>query len=175
MKRHIVILTLIVALLASVVAPPLAGQTSAAAPAQNHPAAVHNDSHASAFDKTRFLAHLAVAAFLVHYIYKKFKQGKLGRFHILTDIKAAIAALLAYHEIKKAYDIAKTSKSKTLQLLIAPITALTSTLGAMASKLKHGDTSQISTANGQENLLQSTAGSNGFGYKDQQPSGFKGF
>jgi hypothetical protein len=175
MKRIVVILTLIFALLASVVAPPLAGQTSAAAPAQSHPAAMHNDSHTSSFDKTRFVAHLAVAAFLVHYIYKKYKQGKLGRTHIFTDIKAAAAALLAYHEMKKAYDIAKTSKSKTLQVLIAPITALTSTLGAMASKLKHGDTSQISSANSLENSLQSTAGSNGFGYKDQQPSGGAGF
>ena len=63
-------------------------------------------------DKTRFVAHMAVAAFLVHYIYKKYKQGKLGRSHIFTDLKAAAAAFLAYHEIKKAYDLGLTKPTK---------------------------------------------------------------
>ncbi|HEX6509680.1 MAG TPA: hypothetical protein VF221_18780 [Chloroflexota bacterium] len=174
MKRRLVALVLIGVLLAGVFSSAAAGKVSAA-PARSHVAAIHTDAHAAAFDKTRFVAHLAVAAFLVHYIYKKYKDGKLGRTHIFTDIKAAVAALLAYHEMKKAYDIAKTSNSKTLQALVAPISALTGTLDTMSSKLKHGDTSQISTANSQESSLQSTSSKNGFGYKDQQPSGFSGF
>jgi hypothetical protein len=136
---------------------------------------VHTQAHAAAFDKTRFVAHLAVSAFLIHYIYKKYKEGKLGRLHIFTDIKAAAAALIAYHELKVAYGIAKGSNSKTLQALVAPINALTSTAGTLASKLKRGDTSQISAANSQESTLSSVAGQNGFSYKDQQPSGFSGF
>lgn len=174
MKLRVVALVLISSLLVGVLSPAAAGQVSAA-PQRSHAAAIHSHSHAAAFDKTRFLAHLAVAAWLVHYIYKKYKQGKLGRTHIFTDIKAAAAALLAYHEMKKAYDIAKTSNSKTLQALIAPMNALTNTLNTMASKLKHGDTSQISTANSQENLLQSTAGKNGYTYQDQAPAGGAGF
>jgi hypothetical protein len=174
MKRRIIVLVLLGTLLASAVSPTLGTRVSAATE-RSHAAAIHTHSHAAAFDKTRFVAHLAVAAFLVHYIYKKYKEGKLGRTHIFTDIKAALAALLAYHEMKKAYDIAKTSNSKTLQVLIAPMTKLTGTLSAMASKLKHGDTSQISTANSEEGSLQSTAGQNGYAYKDQQPSGFGGF
>lgn len=71
--------------------------------------------------------------------------------------------------------IAKTSNSKTLHVLIAPVTALTSTIGTLARKLKTGNTSQVSTANSQESSLQSTAGKNGYAYKDQQPSGFAGF
>jgi hypothetical protein len=169
-----VVLLLIGSLLVGVFSPAVAGQVSAA-PDRSHAAAVHQNSPAAAFDKTRFVAHLAVAAWLVHYIYKKYKQGKLGRTHIFTDIKAAAAALIAYHEIKKAYDIAKSSNSKTLQALVKPIGALTGTLNTMQSKLKHGDTSQISTANSQESTLSSTASSNGFAYKDQQPSGFGGF
>lgn len=174
MKLRLIVLLLMSALLVGVLSPAVAGRVSAA-PQQSRVAVVHANSHAAAFDKTRFLAHLAVAAFLVHYIYKKYKQGKLGRTHIFTDIKAAAAALFAYHEMQKAYSIAKTSNSKTLQALIAPINGLTSTLGAMSSKLKHGDTSQISAANSQENLLQSTAGKSGYAYKDQQPSGSLGF
>ena len=174
MKLKLVVLMLVGALLAGVVSPAVAGQASAATQ-RAHVATVHTRAHTAAFDKTRFLAHLAVAAFLVHYIYKKYKQGKLGRTHIFTDIKAAVAALFAYHEMKKSYQIAQTSNSKTLQALVSPMNKLTATLSAMSSKLKHGDTSQISTANSQENLLQSTAGKNGYAYKDQAPAGGAGF
>ncbi len=174
MKLRGTILLLIGALLLGVLSPTVAREASAATQ-HNQVAAVHTQAHAAAFDKTRFLAHLAVAAFLVHYIYKKYKAGSLGRTHIFTSIKAAVAALLAYHEMKKAYDIAKGSNSKTLQAVVAPINALTGTLSSMSSKLKHGDTSQVSTANSQQATLQSTAGKNGYSYQDQQPSGFSGF
>jgi len=174
MKLKLMVLVLISALLVGVLSPGVAGQVSAASQ-RSHAAVVHTQSHAAAFDKTRFVAHLAVAAFLVHYIYKKYKEHKLGRFHIFTDLKAAAAALIAYHELKVAYGIAKGSKSKTLQALVAPISMLGGTIGAMASKLKHGDTSQVSTANDQESALSSTSSKNGFAYKDQQPSGFGGF
>ena len=174
MRRTVIVLALVSALLAGLISPISAGSVNAA-PQQSRVAAVHSHSPAAAFDKTRFVAHLAVAAYLVHYIYKKYKEGKLGRFHIFTDIKAALAALLAYHELKVDYDIAKNSKSKTLQALVSPISKLGATLSAMGSKLKHGDTSQISTANSQESSLQSTSSQNGFSYKDQQPSGFSGF
>lgn len=174
MKLRVTVLLLITALLVGVLSPAAAREASAATQ-HHHVAVVHAKSHAAAFDKTRFLAHLAVAAFLVHYIYKKYKEGKLGRIHIFTDVKAGVAALLAYHEMKKGYDVAKASNSKTLQAVIAPMNALTGTLSAMSSKLKHGDTSQIDTANSQETSLQSTAGKNGYSYKDQQPTGFGGF
>lgn len=174
MKLRVVVLLLISTLLVGVVSPAVALEARAA-PQYTHVAAVHTRSHAAAFDKTRFLAHLAVAAFLVHYVYKKYKDGKLGRTHIITDLKAAAAALIALHEMRTAYGIGKASNSKTLQALISPMAALTGTLGTLSSKLKHGDTSQIATANSQESSLQTTAGKNGYSYKDQQPSGFSGF
>ncbi|MBV9281102.1 MAG: hypothetical protein JOZ41_13555 [Chloroflexi bacterium] len=174
MKRRLLILTLLAALL-SAVASPLAGRVSAAPAAQSHPVAVAPHSHAAAFDKTRFVAHLAVAAFLIHYIYNKYKQGKLGRTHIFTDIKAAAAALIAYHELKVAYGIANGSKSKTLQAIVAPMNALATSVSNMRSRLLHGDTSGVASVNGQQNSFQSMAKSNGYAYTDQQPSGFKGF
>jgi len=58
---------------------------------------------------------------------------------------------------------------------LARVLAPGGTLGALWSKLKHGDTSQIAAANSQASSLQSTAGKNGYAYQDQQPSGFSGF
>ncbi len=174
MKTRVIVLLLLSALLLGALSPMAARQASAAT-LHNQVAAAPTQLHAAAFDKTRFVLHLAVAAYLIHYVYKKYKTGKLGRFHIITDIKAAAAALIAYHELNTAYGIAKGSTSKTLQAIVAPIGALTSTASAMASKLKHGDTSAVSTANSQESTLQSLAGKNGFSYKDVAPSGFAGF
>ncbi|HEX8919477.1 MAG TPA: hypothetical protein VF898_13305 [Chloroflexota bacterium] len=174
MKKRLVILGLVAALLAGVLSPTFSSTVSAA-PQQSHAAAVSTHSHSQAFDKTRFVLHLAVAAFLIHYIYKKYKEGKLGRFHIFTDIKAALAALLAYHEIKVAYDIAKSSSSKTLQLLVSPIGKVTAAINTVATKVKHGDTSAIPTANTLENSLQTTASTTAFAFKDKAPAGFAGF
>src|SRR5579871_6239323 len=107
MNTRLVALLLIGALLAGVLSPAHAGRVSAA-PAQSRIVAVHIQAPAAVFDKTRFVAHLAVAAFLIHYVYKKYKQGKLGVTHIFTDLKAAAAALIAYHEMKVAYSIAQS-------------------------------------------------------------------
>jgi glucan phosphoethanolaminetransferase (alkaline phosphatase superfamily) len=174
-KRTLIVLTLLVALVTGVLAPRSASPASAA-PAASHAASVHTHANSAAFDKTRFVLHLAFAAFLIHYIYKKYKEHKLGGFrHIVTDIKAAAAALLAYHEIKVSYDIAKTSKSKTLQLLIAPINKLVNGFNDLKSRLAHGDTSTLNSLNAQQGGLQTLAGKYGFGFKDKAPSGFSNF
>jgi hypothetical protein len=171
MKLKLVVLLLIGALLCSVLTP-VAGGTAQAASARSHAASVHSNANPAAFDKTRFVAHLAFAAFLTHYIYKKYKEGKLSRRHLFTVAKAAIAALLAYHEIKKAYDIAKSSNSKTLQALISPITKLTAALDATASKLRHGDTSTIASADSDANSLQGTASHTQYSFQPNAPGGY---
>src|SRR5947209_5921274 len=163
MLRRFIVLILLSTLLVGVVSPIGSGQVRAA-PQRSHVAMSHTHSPVAAFDKTRFVAHLAVSAFLIHYIYKKYKEHKLGRFHIFTDIKAAAAGLIAYHELKVAYGIAKSSNSKTLQALVAPISALGGAVSSMTSKLKHGDPSQASTANSLERTLASTSRQHGFGY-----------
>ena len=112
MKRRLLVLTILAALVFGVTSPTLASSVSAA-PAGSHAAAVHTHSHPAVFNRTKFVLHLAVAAFLIHYIYKKYKEHKLGRFHIFTDIKAAAAGLIAYHELKVAYGIAKSSNRST--------------------------------------------------------------
>jgi hypothetical protein len=178
MKRWLIIPLMLVVLLVGIAIPAGPGSVSAATVAQA-PTAAHvgapSAAYPQAFDKTRFVLHLAVAAFLIHYIYKKYKEHKLSGFHFLTDLKAAAAALIAYHEIKKAYSIAKTSSSKTLQLLVSPIGKVQSGLSTAASKLGHGDTSMLSDLNSNVGSLSSVAAKNGFKFKDTAPSGFSGF
>jgi hypothetical protein len=177
MKRMLLVLLMLVTLGVGILLP-AAGSASAASLSREPVAAqVHAPAaaHAAAFDKTRFVLHLAVAAFLVHYIYKKYKEGKLSHFHFFTDLKAAAAALIAVHEIKVAYGIAKSSNSKTLQLLVSPISKVESGLNAAYSGLKHGDTSALNGLESNTSLLSSVASKNGFPYKDVAPSGFGGF
>lgn len=175
MKTLWIAVLLISALLVAVVSP---GTTSSVSAATTHSqaAAVHTQSHAAAFSKTKFVLHLAVAAFLIHYIYKKYKEHKLGRFHIFTDLKAAAAALIAYHELKAAYTDAKTSNSATLHALISPINLLLTGVNTAVSKLKTGDTSSLTSLNNQEGTFATVAKKYGFGFQDKAPSsGFSGF
>lgn len=163
MKKRILILALVVSLLMSVVLPKFA--TNVAAAPQVH--SQQTASHTQTFDKTRFLLHLGAAYFaLHHWVYKPFTQHKLGRFHIFNDVKAALALLFAYHEIKVAYGIAKGSKSKTLQLIIAPMNALGSAFSALASKVRHGDTSGVSAVASQAGSFHGLAGKKGFNIVD---------
>jgi hypothetical protein len=169
MRRFLLLPLAAVILAAMLVLPASPARVASAAPAtaQTH-------THVQVFDKTRFLLHLGAAAFLVHYTYKKYKEGKIGRFHIFTDLKVAAALLIAYHELKKAYDVAENSSSKTLQLLIKPMKELGNGLSAAIDKVKHGDTSDLDSLNSAQSTLQSVASKNGFNIKDTAPSGFSG-
>jgi len=175
MKRQLIVLPLLVALLFGIVVSPAASGQVSAAPARSHAAAVHTQAHAAAFDKTKFVLHLGIAAFLVHYIYKKYKAGQLSRRHIFTVIKAGGAALIAYHELRTAYSLAQGSNSKTLHVLISPLSKLSAAVSAMGAKLKHGGTSTVNSTYGQTSSFDSLAGSNGYTVKETAPSGGAGF
>ncbi len=159
MKRTVLALTLVLALCAGVLAP------STALPVSAHT----THAHAAAFDKTRFVAHLAAAFFVFHHwVWKPYKDGKLHGFHLITYAKAALALLFAYHEVKKAYDIAKTSNSKTLQLLLVPMNKLADGFNALSSKVKshHFSSGDMNSVNSTANSFQSQAGGAGFAFKD---------
>ncbi len=175
MKKQLTILPLLVALLFGIViSPAMSGQVTAA-PARSHPAAVHTQEHSAAFDKSKFLLHLGVAAFLIHYIYKKYQAGTLSRRHIFTVVKSGAAALIAYHELRTAYSLAQGSNSKTLHVLISPLTKLSAAVSDLGSKLKHGDTSTVNSTYGQSASFDSLAGKNGYAVKEIAPSGGPGF
>lgn len=92
------------------------------------------------FGKTRFLLHAGLAFGAFHrYLYKPYKAGTFAsgaNGRTTAIVKAAIASLFVYHELKKAYDFAKCDS--TLSKLVSPITALTGAVSNLTSNLKAG-------------------------------------
>ncbi|GAC1436792.1 MAG: hypothetical protein NVSMB51_09010 [Solirubrobacteraceae bacterium] len=104
------------------------------------------------FAKTKFVFHAGLAFGAFHrYIYKPFKAGNLTQGGILKHkkaaLKAGLAGLFAYHEIKLALKDAKSSP--LLSKLLTPLTALQSKLQALGTRLKRGkaDPAAIESAN----------------------------
>jgi hypothetical protein len=169
MKKTILVVTLVAALLTSIVAPAFTGTASAAAPAVSH-----NRAHAALFDKTRFLLHAGAAYFAFHHwIYNPYKahafaKGAPGRTKAI--IKAGIAALFAVHELKVAYGIANGSNSATLHALVAPINKLIAVLQTAGSKFKSNPSAYSDTTvnglNSSAGLLGTAASKAGYGIKD---------
>jgi hypothetical protein len=169
MKKRLLVVTLATALLAGVVAPPFTGGAHAAAPA-----ATHTRAHAAFLDKTRFLLHAGAAYFAFHHwIYKPYKahafaSGASGRTKAI--IKAGIAALFAVHELKKAYNIAKSSHSATLHVLVSPISKFMAALQAVGSKFKSNPNSYsdaaVNSLNSDAGSLSSAASKGGTNIKD---------
>ena len=163
MKRHVIVLALIGALLLGVMSPSVAVPASAASHARSHPAL---------FDKTRFLAHAGLAYFAFHhFVYKRWKEGgfKAGASHRTTNIiKAGIALLFTYHELKKAYDIAKSCHSKILCTLSKPLSALITKANAVANQLRGGQfsTSQVQDLTNSANSFSEQATKGGISIKD---------
>jgi hypothetical protein len=127
------------------------------------------------------VGHLPTAKFVLHaglafgafhrYIYKPFKAGQLHGFsHKLTIIKAGLAGLFAYHELKLA--IKDAQASPTLSKLVAPVTALGDKLKGVGSSVKSGnfDPSSIGSANGDITSLSGLAKQAGLSIPAREPS-----
>jgi len=142
MKSKLIVLGLVAVLLTSVVMPSFAGRAQAAAP--------------------------VTAFFVIHHEYTRYKQGYFaagssGRIRHLAV--AAVALVLAIHEAKVAYGIAKTSNSKTLHLLAAPFASLSTTMDTIRGKFAkgQGSASDFQSLNNATTSINSTASSNGLG------------
>ncbi len=166
MKSKLIVLSLVVALLTSVAAPSVAGRAHAAV--SPVPVASATNTHPALFDKTRFLLHAGAAFFIIHHEYGRYKQGYFaagssGRIRHL--VVAAVALILAVHEAKVAYGIAKTSNSKTLQLIAAPFESLSTTMDTIRGKFAkgQGSASDFQSLNNATTSINSTASSNGLG------------
>ena len=109
-----------------------------------------------AFAKTKFLIHagLAFGAFH-HYIWKPFRSGGFTPplHHKAAIVKAGLAALFAYHEVRLALQDAQASP--VLSKLVSPLTALQRRMSSLGSELKQGklDSSGISGANSSVNNI----------------------
>lgn len=135
-------------------------------------AAPRADSHPALFDKTRFVFHLGLAYFAFHhFVYNPYKAGdfKKGAPHRTAKIiKAGVALLVTYHELSKAYSIAKGSNSKTLQTLVKPLSALVGQASRIADKLKGGqyDNTEVTGLVNSANGFSRQATKNGVSIKD---------
>jgi hypothetical protein len=113
-------------------------------------------THTTHFAKTKFVLHAGLAFGAFHrYIYKPYKQGKFagGLFHHkVATIKAALAAAFAYHEIKLALNDARSSK--ILSKALAPLLAMQTKLGAMATQLRHGQVDPAAILSANSNAAQ---------------------
>jgi hypothetical protein len=122
----------------------------------------------------KFALHAGLAFGAFHrWIYKPLKGGTFsgGLFkHKLALVKAGLAGLFAYHELKLAIQDARASPK--LQKLIAPVTALGDKLKSIGAGAKSGnvDPSAITSANGDVGGLSALAKQAGISVTPQEAS-----
>ncbi len=119
-------------------------------------------------------AGLAFGAFH-RYIYKPFKAGSFSGAsltkHKAAVVKAGLAGLFGYHELKLALNDAKSSP--LLSKLLTPITALQAKLHELGTKLKggHVDPAAITSANTDIAGVSGAAAGAGQHISESVPSG----
>ena len=143
-----------------------------------------SSSAAGSGSTTASVGHLPTAKFVLHaglafgafhrYIYKPFKAGSFtrGSFfkHKLELVKAGLAGLFAYHELK--LEVADAKASPILSKLLTPVTALAAKLSALGSDLKSGHLapSSVQSANSDITSLANQARQSGASIPDKIPS-----
>lgn len=93
------------------------------------------------FAKTKFVFHAGLAfGVFHHFIYKPFKAGAFKKGapgRLKAAVKAGLAALFVYHELKLACKDAQNSS--LLRPLLAPLNLIVTTFNKLAAKLKGGN------------------------------------
>jgi hypothetical protein len=122
------------------------------------------------FAKTKFVLHTGLAFGAFHrYIYKPFRSGGFSPplRHKAALVKAGLAAVFAYHEIKIALMDARSSR--LLSKLVSPLTALQAKLSSLGASLKRGklDAGQINSANADVNSASALSAKAGQPIADQ--------
>lgn len=123
-----------------------------------------------AFAKTKFLLHTGLAFGAFHrYILKPlkagtFKSGADGRTKAF--VKAAAAALFAYHELNQAHDAALSS-DLLRRKVVNPLESVIAKIKGLPAALKGGDAKDILGASGGLDALKSAAGGAGANITDR--------
>ncbi len=156
-----------VLVLMAVVVLGVSGCGSSSSTSSNGAGATTGQEHTN-FAKTKFVLHsgLAFGAFH-HFIYKPYKAGNL---HGLGLVKAGLAGLFAYHEVKLALTDAQSSP--LLSRLVSPLTALQSKFQSLGTALKGGtvDKTAIESANTQAGVTGAASRAAGQPITDQTPT-----
>lgn len=156
MKRLTVLL-----LVLAVAVPAVAAGAAAARPSPT--------ATSAAFAKSKFVFDVGTASYAIHhFIYAPYKSGQLHG--VKADLKAAAAALYAVHALRGAYAVANSGNSKLLHLIVRPLNALIATAGSLASGLRHGKTSGVTSANSQLGTLSSVTSHAGVPFADKPVS-----
>jgi hypothetical protein len=135
----------------------------------------------SAASTTSGTTHLATAKFVLHaglafgafhhFIYGPIKAGDLKHpfEHKLTLIKAGLAALYVYHELKLAANDAKSSK--LLSPLVAPLTAAATKISGLKDSITSGgvNPADITSLSSDLDQIKSTAASKGQSITESVP------
>jgi hypothetical protein len=116
------------------------------------------------FAKTKFVLHAGLAFGAFHrYIYKPFRGGGFTPplQHKSAIVKAGVAALFVYHEVKIALVDARSSP--LLSKLVTPLTALQSKLTGLYHSLTAGhlDSGAIDTVNSSVSSIRSQSAHSG--------------
>jgi hypothetical protein len=152
------------------------GSTTTTSTSQNNSGtATTTTTQSTSFPKTKFILHagLAFGAFH-HFIYKPYKAGNLTSGGLLNHkfavVKAGLAGLFAYHEVKLALEDAKSSP--LLSRLLSPLTALSDKLQALGTQLKGGtiDKAGIEAANTQVAVTDAASKAAGTVINEATPS-----
>ncbi len=167
MLRRTAVLAMV---LACLLAAGAAGCGSSKSSSSSSPASTTATTHLA---KTKFVFHAALAfGAFHHFIYKPARAGDLTHpfSHKLTVVKAGLAALFTYHELKLAAQDVKSSA--LLSKLFAPITIVATKIKHLDSSITggHASSSNVEGINSSLASIKSTAGSNGQGFSDQVPS-----
>ena len=151
MKRRLILLSLLAALLVSVVAPSFAPRAHAAAPAVSitHTQTIPAQPGATHVAKGRiaFLIHAGIGFFLFHHVYKLYKKGYYRGFHPVRWTKAAAEILIGVHELRKARDAANNSNSAVLHALVKPLNALSAKMESLRSNISAGNLNPAQLSN----------------------------
>ncbi|MEA2147240.1 MAG: hypothetical protein QOG59_2827, partial [Solirubrobacteraceae bacterium] len=144
--------------------------SSSASAGGTPPAHVH-------FAKTKFVLHAGLAFGAFHrYIYKPFRSGGFTPVgsHKLAIVKAGVAALFVYHEVKIA--LLDAQSSPVLSKLVSPLTALQTRMRGLEARLHGGqlDSSAINGASSDVSSLGSMASQAGAPVRDLATSALGG-
>jgi len=116
--------------------------------------------------KTKFVLHAGLAFGAFHrYLYKPFKAHAFtGASKVKTIAKAAAAALFVYHETNEA--LKQAHCSKTLTVLVSPLTAVVAAVKSAGSTLKSGGVPDIGALGSEFDAIGNSAGGIGVPIKD---------
>ena len=136
-------------------------------------AATSTTTATTKFAKTKFVLHAGLAFGAFHrWIYKPAKAGDLSHplEHKFTTLKAALAAVFVYHELKLA--LADAQADPTLSKIVAPITALQNKLHDLAGSVKSGGAtpSDVAGLDGTISQVKSEAAAAGQTITEQTPA-----